>query len=197
MFNLCKSPYQAVLLKQRWNDLNQQFAKCQSAGEKCVSSALNWNYWSYIHNNKSCYATIQKALSKRHMAKENWWPKREPYQCGPPVKIVYKDNFKNFFQMTMFFLAYLVTFLGQVHFMRNYFFTVNTSVEQLLLQSSYFFGADSFSEHLLLLSSYSFKIVTYSEQHLFRKTNLLRISISTEEFLFRSRHFYKTSNFSE
>ena len=41
--------------------------------------------------------------------------------------IVYKDNFKNFFQMTMFFLAYVVTFLGQLHFTRNYFFTVNTS----------------------------------------------------------------------
>ena len=53
-----------------------------------------------------------------------------------PVRIVYKVNFKNFFQMMMFFLAYLVTFLDQVHFMRKYFFRVNTSAEQLLLQSN-------------------------------------------------------------
>ena len=45
-------------------------------------------------------------------------------------------QFKNFFEITMFFLAYVVTFLGQVHFMRNFFFTVSTSAEQLLLQSN-------------------------------------------------------------
>ena len=39
MLNLFKSHYQAVLLKQRVNDLNQQCAIYQTAGEKCVPSA--------------------------------------------------------------------------------------------------------------------------------------------------------------
>ena len=85
-------------------------------------------------------------------------------------------QFKNFFQMTMFFLASEVTFLGEVHFMRNFFFTGNTSAEQLLLlvrRNIYFFGAATFfgvatfSEHLLLLSSYSFRTVTYSVQNFY------------------------------
>ena len=67
-------------------------------------------------------------LLRSTQQKESWWPKREPYQCGPLVGIVYKDNFKNFFQMTMSFFAYVVTFLGQLHFTTNYFFTVNTSI---------------------------------------------------------------------
>ena len=47
-----------------------------------------------------------------------------------------QKQFKNFFEMKMLFLAHVETFLGQVHFMRNFFFTVNTSAEQLLLQSN-------------------------------------------------------------
>ena len=39
MFNLCKSRYQAALLKQRVNELNQQCAIYQTAGDKCVPSA--------------------------------------------------------------------------------------------------------------------------------------------------------------
>ena len=37
--------------------------------------------------------------------KECWWPKRAPYQCGPREDRL--DNFKNFFQMTMLFVAYV------------------------------------------------------------------------------------------
>ena len=70
---------------------------------------------------------LRMPLLRGIQQKENRLSKREPYQCGPLTGIVYKDNFKNFFQMTMFFLAYVVTFLGQLHFTRNYFFTVNTS----------------------------------------------------------------------
>ena len=61
MLNLCKSRYQAALLKQRLNDLSQQCAIYQTAGEKCVPSALDWNYWSYIFNDKSCSAAIRTA----------------------------------------------------------------------------------------------------------------------------------------
>ena len=71
---------------------------------------------------------FREPFSKRHTVKEKWRPKKGPYQCWSPMKIVYKGNFKNFF------LACVVTYLGQVHFMRNYFFTVNTTAEQLLLQ---------------------------------------------------------------
>ena len=101
--------------------------------------------------------------------KENWWPEKRPYQCGSPVTMVYKDNFKNFFQMTIHFLACFVTILQKLHFTRNYIFTLNISAEQLLfLQSGYFIGTPTFSEHLLLLSSYFFKIVTYLDRNIYR-----------------------------
>ena len=160
MFNLCKSRYQAVLLKQRWNELSQQYAKYQIAGEICVPSALNWNYLSYILKNKSCSVIIQRALYKRHTAKEKWWPKRGPYQYGPPVRIVYKDNFKNLFQMTVFFLAYVVTFLGQVHFMRSFY-------EKL-----------PFSEHSLLLSGYSLRLFLFGAKLLPTATSWEEIVLS-------------------
>ena len=41
MFTLCKSRYQAFLLKQRWNYLNQQFAVYQTAGEKMYPISSN------------------------------------------------------------------------------------------------------------------------------------------------------------
>ena len=133
-------------------------------------------------------------------------------------EVVKKDNFNNFFQMTMLFLVYVVTILRQLHFTKNYFFSVNISAEQLLPQSNQFkttvtflehllfqnthvFSAAVFSkqllipsetstdQHLLLVNSQLFRATSFSEQLLFRKTNLFRISISTEELLFRSRHF--------
>ena len=62
------------------------------------------------------------------------------------------------------------TFLGQLHFTRNYLSTANTfteqyfsrvtsSTQQLLFESSCFFRAATFLEHSFLLSNYSFKIV--------------------------------------
>ena len=41
MFTLRKSRYQAFLLKQRWNYLNQQFAVYQTAGEKMYPISSN------------------------------------------------------------------------------------------------------------------------------------------------------------
>ena len=149
MFNLCKSRYQAVLLKQRWNELSQQYAKYQIAGEICVPSALNWNCFSYIFKNKSCSVIIQRALYKRHTAKEKWWPKRGPYQYEPLVRIVYKDNFKNLFQMTVFFLAYVVTFLRQVHFMRSFLFQ-NTHFFSAVIFYDYSYSEKNFYRPLLL-----------------------------------------------
>ena len=99
--------------------------------------------------------------------------------------------------MTMLFLAYLVTILGQLHFTRKHFLTVHisaeqllpqsnqfnttTSSEQLLLQSSYFLGAllFFFSKELLIfnnsyfLSSYFFKIATYFTSYFFKITIFL------------------------
>ena len=68
MFNLCKSRYQGVLQEQKWNYLNQRFDIYLTVGEKCVPSALNWNYWSYIFNNKNCLnSPFLKVYGKREM----------------------------------------------------------------------------------------------------------------------------------
>ena len=134
-----------------------------------------------------------------------------------PRGVVSKDNFKNFFQMTTFFLAYVVTFfrtgtfyekllLHSKHLHSSYFSRVTSFSEQLLfwgtflLQNTYFFSAVILSKQLLNHSKTSkdklllenrqfFRTASFSEQFLFRKKNLFRISISTEKFLFRSRQF--------
>ena len=64
MFNLCKSRYQAAQLKQRVNDLNQQCAICQTAGEKCVPSAQRG----------------QEAYNKQRADE----PKEDPINLDPP-----------------------------------------------------------------------------------------------------------------
>ena len=135
MFNLCKSCYQAVLLKQRWNDLNQQCTVYQSAGKNAFH--LFWTEITEIIFSivKVVLEQSRETLLRGILKNENWRSKRGPYQCGPPMRIVCKGNYKNFFQMTMFFLAYLAAFFGQLHITRNYVFTGNTSAEQLPLQS--------------------------------------------------------------
>ena len=103
--------------------------------EKCVSYALNWNYWSYIFNNKVCSVTIRRALSKRHTTKESDDPKVDPINVDPPWGSFTKTILRISFKWRCFFRI-RSDFLGQVHFMRNCFFTVNPSAEQLLLQSN-------------------------------------------------------------
>ena len=123
----------------------------------------------------------------------------------PPVRIIYKDSFKNFFQMTILLLPYVVTISGQLHFTRNYFFTGNVSAEdvlpqskqfdttvtfseQLLLQNSYFLEGATFSEHSLRLSSYFLKISTYSERNLYRLLLLVNRQLF-RQLVFQNRYF--------
>ena len=108
----------AVLLKQRWNYLNQGVFYTKSL-EKNASHLLRETFLRSIP------------------WKENWWPEKRPYQYGSPVRIVYDNNFNNFFQMTMHFLACVVTILRKLHFTRNYIFTLNISAEELLPQCNY------------------------------------------------------------
>ena len=88
----------------------------------------------------------------------------------------------------MFILAYVVTFLGQLHFTRNYFFTVNTSAQLLLLQSNQFDTTITFSEQLLFWSSYFLNRLTSSHQLLFQNSYLFgakvlpRTSINSSSF---------------
>ena len=90
---------------------------------------LTWNY--IIFNDKGCSATIQITLSKRR--EKRITVKRGLMTQNSSVRIVYKDSFKNFYhQMTMLFLAYVVTILGQLHFTGNYIFVVNISASELL-----------------------------------------------------------------
>ena len=134
--------------------------------------------------------------------KENWWPKRGPYQCKPHVRIVCRNNFNNFFQMAISFLAYAVTFLGKLHFTRNYFFTVIISAEQLLPQSNWFEATVSFSELLIdqskatyleqlffLHSSYSSKIVSLFRGTLLLTSYFLRIGSSLGQLVFQNSYY--------
>ena len=103
--------------------------------EKCVSYTLNWNYWSYIFNNKGCSVTIQRALSRRHTTKESDDSKEDPINVDRPWGSFTKTILRISFKWRCFF-PIRSDFLGQVYLMRNCFFTVNTSAEQLLLQSN-------------------------------------------------------------
>ena len=91
-------------------------------------SAPNWNCWSNIFK--------KRTDKNRYGKKRTDDQKEDSIIVDPKVRIVYRDNFKNSFQMTMFFLAYVVTFLGELQFTRNYFFTVNISAGQLLLNGN-------------------------------------------------------------
>ena len=106
--------------------------------------------------------------------------------------------------MTMFFLAYVVTFLGQLHFTRNYFFTVNTSAQQLLLQSNQFDTTVTFSEQLLFWNSYFFRRLTSSQQLLFQNSYLFGAKVlpttsinssSLGQLVFQNSYFRKTNLF--
>ena len=131
MFTLCKSRYQALLLKQRWNYLNQRCAVYHTAGVKMRSICSDLKLCNFSMISVALQRFRQPFLRSKPW-KENWLSERRPFQWGTLVRIVYKNNFKNFFQMTMLFLAYVVTILRQLHFTRNYFFKVNISAERLL-----------------------------------------------------------------
>ena len=116
------------------------------------------------------------------------------------MRIVYKDSFKNFYhQMTMLFLAYVVTILGQLHFTGNYIFVVNISASELLPQSSstqpYFLGAASFSEQLLSWSSFFFRTHCSSQQLFFSKQLLIQSETSTNRLLLVISQLFRTSSF--
>ena len=110
--------------------------------------------------------------------------------------------------MVMLFLVYFFTILGQLHFTRNYFFTVNISAEQLLPQSNSFkatvsfseqkvFGASIFSEHSLLLNSCFFKLPiiiwgeTFNDQLLLVNGQLFRGASFSEQPLFRKTNLFR------
>ena len=116
------------------------------------------------------------------------------------MRIIYRENFKNFFQMAMFFLPYVVTLLAQLHSKRNYFFTVNTFAEQLLLQnnqfdakllsrSNYLFRAATFLEHVFfLLSSYSIEIVSLFRAKFLPTSYFLRMGSSLGQLVFQNNY---------
>ena len=82
----------------------------------------------------------------------------------------------------MFFLAYLVEFLGQLHITRNYVFTVNTSAEQLPLQSKQF--DTTVSEQLLLQSSYFSRTLVSSQQLFFQNSYLFGAKLLPTSYYF-------------
>ena len=134
MFNLCKSCYQAVLLKQRWNDLNQQCTVYQSAGENAFH--LFWTEITEIIFSivKVVLEQSRETLLRGILKNENWWSKRGPYQCGPPMRIVRKGNYKNFFQMTMFSCIlsgffWTATYYEKLRLYRKHFCRAATSPE--------------------------------------------------------------------
>ena len=55
----------------------------KTTGKKCVPSALDWNYWSCIFNDKRCPATVKRAQEAydKNSADE---PKEDPINVDPP-----------------------------------------------------------------------------------------------------------------
>ena len=103
-----------------------------------------------------------------------------------PVKTVYTEN--NSFQMAITFLTYIVTFLGQVHFTTNYFFTVHTSARRLLLQSNQFDTTVTFLEQLLFQNNY-FSAIILSKQL------LIRNKTSADQLFLENRQFFEGSQY--
>ena len=126
-----------------------------------------------------------------------------------------------FFQMMMLLLVYVATLSQQLHFRRIYFFTVNTSSEQLdiksnqldikitfskqlFLQSCYFFGTAPFSDLSVLLSSFffseqlRFQSETFTEHLTIENRQSLRTAIffgeRTCSSLFRAGMSHMSSN---
>ena len=114
----------------------------------------------------------------------------------------------------MLFLSHVVTFLGQLHFTRIYFFIVNTSAEQLLLQSNQFdttvllldntqfFRTANFSEQILLgrqiYSEYDIcRRVSFSKQTLLHNIKFFRITAFSTKSLPQKRHFFRAAIFPE
>ena len=98
----------------------QQCAIFQTPGKKCVPSALNWNDWSYIVNDKSCSATVQNVPSKKNAPKEN------PINVDPPWGSFTKTILR-------------ISFKWRCSFSCTYdFFRTATFYEKLLLHSKHF-----------------------------------------------------------
>ena len=106
---------------------------------------------------------------ERNTTKRELMTQQSIYQCGPPLE----DRLQRQFLSNGDVICRTVTtFLGQLHFMRNYFFTANTSAELVLFQSNQFNTTDTFSEELLLQSSYFFKALISSQQLFFQNSYL-------------------------
>ena len=152
-------------------------------GKKCVPSSLTRNY--VFFNDKCCSATVQRAPSNKHTVKRERMTQKGILSMGLPVRIVYKDDSWNFFQMTMLFLAYVMTILRQLHFTRNkHFCRGATSREWLIQHNSYFLGVATSSEQLLSWSSYFFRTLTSFQQLFFQNSYLFGAKLlPTSNFL--------------
>ena len=104
----------------------------------------------------------------------------------------------------MFFLAYVVTFLGQLNFTRNYFFKVNAFAQRLLVQNNQFDTTVTFPEQLLFWNSYFFRRLTSSQQLLFQNSYLFKAKVvlttsisssSLGQLVFRNTYFRKINLF--
>ena len=104
------------------------------------------------------------------------------------MRIVYKDNFKNSFQMTMLFVASVGLFQD------SYILRETTSSQQTLLQSRYFYRVTSSTQQLLFQSSYFSRAATFWGQLLFQNTHFFSIIIS-KQLLIRSNKLLLISYF--
>ena len=125
MFSFCKSRYQAVLLKQKWNCLNQQCAVYETIGEKCVSSTLNWNYENF--NDKCFCAIVQGAFSKRHVVKRELMTRKKTRKMWITCEDRLQRQFWEFLSNNNAFCR-----------VRCDYFTATTFYETLLLHIQHF-----------------------------------------------------------
>ena len=106
-----------------------------------------------------------------------------------PVRIVYKDNFKNFFQMAMLFVAHVGLFQD------SYILRETTSSQPTLLQSRYFSRVTSSTQQVLFQSSCFFRAATFSKQLLFQNTPFFLAIILSKQLLIRSNKLLPVSYF--
>ena len=143
---------------------------------------------------------------KRHTTKRELMTPKSTLSMWSPVRIVYKDNFKNFFQMTMLFVAYIELFQDsyilreatssqQTLLQSRYFSRVTSSTQHLLIQNSCFFRAATFWGQLLFQNNHSFSAIILSKQLLIRTNKLLpinyflRIGSSSGQLVFQNSYY--------
>ena len=94
-------------------------------------------------------------------------------------------------------LAYVATFLEQLHFRKIYFFTISTSSVQLDFKSNYFGSRVTFFKQLFLKSCYFFGTAAFSDLPLLLSSSSTTGTSSTGHLTIENKQLFRAATFSK